>query len=108
VLKKEKIIFPFYLDNMDIQQENNTDYGEFYIEEKGERVAELAYSWRDGTTLSLDHTEVDESLEGKGVGRQLVAAAVAYARENNYKIVPVCSYAKSVFKRVQEYSDVLA
>ncbi len=43
--------------------------------------------------MIIEHTEVDESLEGKGVGKQLVHTAVEYARTHNIKIstaVPLC------------------
>ena len=39
--------------------------------------------------------------------RQLVMEAVDFARSNNRTILPVCSYAKAVLTRTDEYHDVL-
>lgn len=92
---------------MNIQQEDNKKYGAFYIEKDGNRVAELAYSWKGDKLISLDHTEVDDSLEGKGVGSTLVEFAVNFAIESGIKIVLHCPFAKKVFEKHREYKDVL-
>ena len=94
--------------SMQIQQEEKEKLGSFYIEENGNRIAELAYTWRSDDLMSLDHTEVDESLEGKGVGSALVEHAVNFAREKNIKIKLYCPFATKVFERHKEYHDVLA
>ena len=57
--------------------------------------------------IIISHTEVSDVLKGKNAGKQLVAAAVDYARKNKIKIVPLCPFARSVFDKVKEYSDVL-
>lgn len=92
---------------MNIQQEDNRKLGSFYIEQNGKRVAELAYTWRGDKVISLDHTEVDDSLEGKGVGSSLVEFAVNFARESGIKIILYCPFATKVFERHREYNDVL-
>ena len=92
---------------MQIQQEDNGKLGSFFVEENGKRLAELAYTWRSEHLMSLDHTEVDESLEGKGVGSALVEHAVEYAREKKIKHKLYCPFATKVFARHKEYHDVL-
>jgi uncharacterized protein len=82
--------------------------GAFFIDEDGEWVAEMTYLKTGNNTLIIDHTEVDPKLQGRNAGRELVAAAVAYARENGLKIKPVCPYAKKVIDSTPEYQDVLA
>jgi predicted GNAT family acetyltransferase len=92
---------------MEIKHQESPTKGSFYIEEGGTRIGEMTYS-RAGTGLIIiDHTEVGDALKGKGAGKQLVAAAVEYARKNNIKVLPLCPFAKSVFDRVKEYGDVL-
>ena len=90
-----------------IQQEENEKLGSFFIEENGNRLAELAYTWRSENIMSLDHTEVDKSLEGKGVGSALVQHAVTFAREKGIKLRVYCPFAAKVFARHKEYHDVL-
>jgi predicted GNAT family acetyltransferase len=81
--------------------------GAFVIKRDHERIAELTYK-RDGDTLNIDHTEVDESLRGQHVGQKLVDEAVKFARENNLKITATCPYASKVLSRSSEYSDVFS
>ena len=57
--------------------------------------------------MVIDHTQVFDGFEGQGIARQMVMAAVDFARANNRTIVPVCSYAKAVLTRTDEYQDVL-
>ena len=92
---------------MNIQQEESASKGTFFIEEGGERLAFMTYSKAGTSRIIIDHTEVSPELKGKNAGKQLVSAAVDYARKNNIKILPLCPFARSVFERVKEYADVL-
>ncbi len=93
---------------MDIQHEQSTSKGAFYVEENGTRLAEMTYSKAGDALIIIDHTEVSDALRGKGAGKQLVSAAVDHARKNNLKILPLCPFAKSVFEKVKEFQDVLS
>jgi len=79
--------------------------GVFFLERGGRRVAELTYSL-SGDRALVDHTYVDPSLRGGTIAPSLVEAAVRWAREGNRKIVPLCSYVRSVFARTKAYEDV--
>lgn len=92
---------------MTIQQTDNGKKGAFYIEENGERLAEMTYVWAGTGMFIIDHTEVSDKLAGKGAGKQLVAKAVDFAREQKVKIKPLCPFAKSVFDKTPDYHDVL-
>lgn len=92
---------------MDIQQEDNGKKGAFYVEQDGERLAEMTYTWAGEGMFIIDHTEVSEKLKGMGVGKQLVNAAVTFARKLKIKILPLCPFAKSVFDKTPEFADVL-
>lgn len=90
-----------------IEHFDNGKAGAFYIKEGEEILAEMTYRWQNDHVFVIDHTEVSEKLEGKGIGKQLVQAGVEFARSNGHKIVPVCSFAKRVFEKVSEYGDVI-
>ncbi|WP_424982663.1 GNAT family N-acetyltransferase [Maritalea sp. S77] len=70
--------------------------------------AELTYSRYSKTGIIADHTGVPEALKGKGVGKALVAYLVADARENGFKIVPLCPFVKAQYSRHPEWSDVFS
>lgn len=90
-----------------IQHDETPVAGRFFLSENGNDLAQMVYSRQGESQITILHTEVDPSLEGKGVGKALVAAAVEYARANNIKILPLCPYAKKVLERTEEYQDVL-
>lgn len=91
-----------------IAHERSGHRGSFFLERDGERLAEMTYSATPGgTRILIDHTDVSDRLKGQGVGRQLVATAVEWARREGVKIRPVCTFAKSVFDRTPEFRDVL-
>lgn len=81
--------------------------GIFYVGQDGAMLAEMVYTKPSEDKMIIEHTEVDDSLAGKGVGKQLLNAAVDYARRHNMKIIPLCPFAKSVFDKVAEIRDVL-
>lgn len=90
-----------------IQHDTNTGGGSFFIENNNEKTALLTYTMRSENVMVIDHTEVDESLQGQGVGEKLVEAAVNFARKGKINIVPECSYAKHVFEKNESFNDVL-
>ena len=92
---------------MEIQQVNDTRRGYFEAVEDGKEAGKMTYTWAGDSKFIIDHTEVSEEFNGKGVGKKLVMAAVEYARTNNLKIIPLCPFAKSFFDKVEEIRDVL-
>ena len=61
-------------------------------------VAVLVYSPRDDR-LTLVHTEVSPELGGRGLGGQLVEAALERARREGLAIVPSCPFATEWLER---------
>lgn len=92
---------------MEVLQEDNGKKGKFYILENDNQEAEMTYTWAGAERIIIDHTEVNEALKGKNAGKQMVLAAVAFARSKNIKIIPLCPFAHSVFKKIPEIQDVL-
>ena len=92
---------------MEIQHRESGTKGAFFVEQNGRQLAEMTYVWAGQERIIIDHTEVSDELRGQGAGKQLVAAAVDFARERSIHIMPLCPFAKSVFGRVPEFQDVL-
>jgi hypothetical protein len=61
------------------------------------REAELVYRV-SGDRLFLLHTEVPESLGGRGIAGQLVRAALRRSEADHLTIVPWCPYARRWLK----------
>jgi len=92
---------------MNVQQKDDGKKGSFDIEEAGVVAAEMTYVWAGTDRIIIDHTEVSEVLSGKSAGKQMLLKAVAFARDKEIKIVPLCPFARSVFDKVSEIRDVL-
>jgi uncharacterized protein len=90
-----------------IEHEKSGHRGAFTWRQDGKRLAEMTYTVA-GSRVIIDHTTVDDSLRGQGVGAKLVRAAVDWARAEHARLMPLCPYAKSVFDKTPEYADVLA
>jgi uncharacterized protein len=64
-------------------------------------LAELLYRTRAGR-LILVHTEVPEALGGRGLGGELVRAAIGKATAAGMTLVPLCPFARSWLERHPE------
>ena len=91
---------------MEISHKNTAESGFFIAEEDGKRMGYLSYEWANRTKFAILHTVVDKAFQGRGVAKALVNAAVAFARENGYKIMPLCPYAEKLFMQDYSYDDV--
>ena len=67
-------------------------------------VAELTYR-RRADRLVLLHTEVPEPLGGRGLGGQLVRAAVERAAGEGLTVVPLCPFARSWLERHPDVAE---
>jgi uncharacterized protein len=89
-----------------VEHDESGPRGTFFIMQDGQRIAEMTYN-REGTQLAvIDHTEVLAVLRGQGIARQLLDAAVKWARENRIKLGATCSYAVVQFARDTSIQDV--
>ena len=76
---------------------DNAEASRFEIHADGE-MAKLMYRTRAGR-LVLIHTEVPDSLGGRGLGGQLVLGAIGKASHEGLTIVPLCPFARGWLKR---------
>jgi predicted GNAT family acetyltransferase len=58
--------------------------------------------------MSITHTYVPAVLQGRGLAAQLVAAALAHARTQGWKVEPICSYALSYMNKHADTADLRA
>ena len=57
--------------------------------------------------LDLDHTYTHPALRGKGLAALVVKAALEFAKGNNLKVVPTCSYVQSFIAKNDEYKELV-
>lgn len=91
---------------MEIKHTDNGKKGEWTAMEGGVKAGEMTYVWAGEDKFIIEHTIGNPDF--KGVGMKLLDKAVAYARENNKKIIPLCPFAKKMFDRKEDIRDVLS
>ncbi|WP_312105643.1 GNAT family N-acetyltransferase [Acinetobacter venetianus] len=92
---------------MSFEQVDDGKHGVFKLIQGDLVAGEMAYTWAGDSMLIIDHTDVNEGFRGQGVGRQLLDELIAFVRERQVKVIPLCPFAKSVFDKDTSIHDVL-
>lgn len=58
--------------------------------------------------MNLYHTYTDPALRGKGLAAKVVITALEYAKKNNLKVEPGCTYVQHFISRHKEYEELVA
>jgi uncharacterized protein len=85
---------------------NNEEARQFEARVNGLRAL-LTYRRFRGRII-LNHTEVPEPLEGKGLAAKLARTALDFARANHLRVVPLCHYVSMFIRRHAEYHDLVS
>jgi predicted GNAT family acetyltransferase len=93
--------------DLEIRHAEEAGGGVFFVEVGGERLAEMTYARPSAGHAIIEHTNVSDRLGGRGVGKRLVLAGVAWARATGTKLTPRCSYARAVLEKDPSLHDVL-
>jgi predicted GNAT family acetyltransferase len=91
----------------DIRRQDGPTGGTYRLAAGGS-VAEMTFSRASQALIIIDHTEVPEAMRGQGAGNRLVSYAVQDARDQGFKIFPLCPFAAAQFRKHPEYADVLS
>lgn len=95
-------------DSITISRTEAGSKGRYVAQVEGrDGEGELTYSRMSPTRIIADHTGVDDSLRGLGVGKALVERLVEDARTDGVTIVPLCPFVKAQFARHPEWSEVM-
>jgi predicted GNAT family acetyltransferase len=91
-----------------VEREDDGEYGRYFINLAPGIEGEMTYRHVGPNTIAIDHTDTPPAFRGKGVAETLVLKAIADARAEGTKIVPLCSYVVAQFKRHPEWEDLRA
>lgn len=83
----------------------NQAAGRFERDEGGQVV--FADYRRGEGRLIVDHVEAPIALRGTGAAGRLMEEIAAYAREEDLKIIPLCSYAARWLRTRPELGDLV-
>jgi predicted GNAT family acetyltransferase len=90
---------------MDADVVNNEAKSQYELTLDG-HTALAAYKDR-GDHLTFYHTEVPAALEGRGIGKRLIAGALADVRRRGLKIVASCPFVRHYIDAHPEEQDLL-
>jgi predicted GNAT family acetyltransferase len=72
----------------------------------GEVAGFSAYRARPGL-IAFVHTEVDERLQGRGLGDRLIRFALEDARARGLSVLPFCPFVKAFIERHREFEALV-
>jgi len=84
-----------------------TDHGTKLTAEVDGRELRIDYGWAREGVMRVDFVEVPAALGGRGLGTKLVGVLVEKARAEDFKLVPVCGFARKQLERHEDWHDVL-
>ena len=64
----------------------------------GDQFAFIDYILNKSGVIYLTHTEVPESLEGRGMGSAIISKALDYIRAEGLKMAPLCPFVAAYLK----------
>ncbi|BBZ00739.1 N-acetyltransferase [Mycolicibacterium chitae] len=77
----------------------------FTVGVDGKTAGHTAYVERDGRRVFF-HTEVSDGFEGRGLATLLIGAALAATRDEDVRIVPVCSMVAAYVDKHPEFAAI--
>ncbi len=79
----------------------------FYLINDG-KESYIRYSIPNKETINFLRTFVPPEQRHKGLAGEIAKAALEYAKENNFKVIPTCSYVDYFIDQNKEYEKLLA
>lgn len=88
-------------------ERSDTVSGGRYVLSAGGHEAEMTFSRVNPRPIIVDHTGVPEAMRGTGAGQRLAMNAIEDARQNGWKIMPLCPFMRAQTMRHPEWKDVI-
>jgi uncharacterized protein len=85
--------------------ENNEADKQFQAKLEDGDIAFIEYMIA-GEWIVFTHTEVPEKYEGMGIASKMARVALDYAREEGYRVQPLCPYIAMYIRRHPEYQPI--
>lgn len=62
---------------------------------------------RHEDVITLEHTEVEPELEGKGAATAIIEKTLDYIEQHGFRLVPLCPFVVAYLKRHPEWKRIL-
>lgn len=97
---------PFVSYALFVDVRDNAAESRYEIVDGDEVAGYIEYHDREGRR-AFNHTVVDPSYEGKGVGSSLAHGALDDARSRGLAVLPFCPFVRSYLERHPDYVDLV-
>ena len=94
-----------FLMNDDISLYDNEKTNRYEVSIDG-KLSRIEYI-KTKNEIYLTHTEVAKGQEGKGIGKEMIAEALADIKNKNLKLVPLCPFVASYIRSHPEWKTIL-
>lgn len=92
---------------MNFENNRSGNGGVITLNKETEEVGRLTYTiFPDKNKMIISFVLVHSQFEGRGMGKYLVEEGIKFARDNNWKVYPHCSYARAVMSRMTDVEDL--
>jgi predicted GNAT family acetyltransferase len=69
-------------------------------------LAVIVFS-KHADVITLEHTEVEPELEGKGAATAIIEKTLDYIEQHGFRLVPLCPFVVAYLKRHPEWKRIL-
>lgn len=85
---------------------HDTENHKFYLIKDG-KESYAFYRMHDKDTMNIFRVYVPPEQRHQGLAAKVAKAALNYAREKNFKVIPTCSYTEYFIDNNKEYKELL-
>ena len=96
------------MDNVSITRHEKGSHGEYRAHVEGQNHHGRLTWVEENGVRAAEHTIVPPEIGGRGIAGLLVEALISDAREQGFKVKPVCSYVVKAFEKHPEWADLRA
>lgn len=95
------------MTDISITKEDGSNRGRYVARIDGvDAEGEITFTRAGDSVISANHTGVPDEMGGKGVAKALLDFMLDDARQNGFRIIPICPFVRAQYARHPEWSDL--
>ncbi len=85
-------------EEYELELKQNESHFVYNLLDKGNEIGHIIFDI-EGSVMHVDNTVVSKEYQNQGLASVLFNSMIKYAKENNYKVAPHCSYVAIKMKK---------
>ena len=91
---------------LELTLEDNGEAKQYQVKVDG-YTPRIEYIRTNDEKIYLTHTEVPRSLEGRGIGSEIIRLALEDIKKQNLTLIPLCPFVASYIKKHPEWRELV-